>query len=73
MQDKPLKLIPTCVKLRHKMMYVDDAQARPGAVDDQSDTRVFWCMVTMDSLGPDDQPVAPDTCADRRTCFCTAE
>lgn len=69
MQDRPLKLIPTCTNLRHKEMYTDDRQAVPGLVDDQSNTRIFWCLHTMDPLGPDSEPVTPRLCAPGRTCF----
>lgn len=70
MQDIPLKLQPCCVHLRHKLMYVDEAQMVPGMVDDQSETRVFWCHVTQDTLGPDNCPADPDACGSAgRPCF----
>ncbi|NOG52857.1 MAG: hypothetical protein HND57_00770 [Planctomycetes bacterium] len=67
------KPIPTCVHVRHKMMYVDQNQMTPGRVDDSSSTRVFWCNKTMDPLGPDDRPVTPRLCHANRTCYCHFE
>ncbi|MFG0328260.1 MAG: hypothetical protein ACF8PN_00020 [Phycisphaerales bacterium] len=66
--DQPLRLIPTCAHLRHKMMYCDDRQMTPGEVDDQSTTRVFWCRKTMEVIGPDNGPVDPDACGTGRAC-----
>lgn len=72
MNNLPLKLIPACLHLRHKMMYVDDRQMRPGLVDNQSETRVFWCNQTMDPLGPDRSRVGPEQCSQSRSCYCAA-
>lgn len=66
----PLTLKTTCLNLRHKLMYVDARQASPGMVDDQSDTRVFFCIRTCDSLGPDSEPVGPRECTESRGCYC---
>jgi hypothetical protein len=71
MDDRPLQLAPTCIHLRHKMMYVDERQMTPGFVDNQSDTRVFWCNETMDPLGPDRRPVGPDECRSATRSCCT--
>jgi len=69
-RDVPLRLVPCCVHLRHKMMYVDEAQMVPGFVDDSSSTRVFWCAETGDPLGCDGRPVDPESCgSDGRGCF----
>lgn len=70
MLEEHLNLKPTCVHLRHKLMYVDERQAVPGYVDDQSDTRVFWCEQTMDPLGPDRRNVKPGDCQASRDCYC---
>lgn len=66
----PLSLKTTCLNLRHKLMYVDERQSTPGMVDDSSDTRVFFCTKTCDSLGPDAEPVGPRDCTASRTCYC---
>ena len=68
--ERPLDLKPCCLNLRHKMMYVDPRQATPGMVDDNSDTRVYICLLTQHVLGPDDAPVAPCNCdSPGRACF----
>jgi len=66
---RPVTLKPACLCLRHKLMYVDWRQASPGMVDDSSDTRVFFCVKSQDSLGPDNRPVHPQDCTPARTCF----
>lgn len=62
-----------CDRIRHKMMYIDEAQKAIGSVDDSSDTRVFWCARTFESRGPDGQAVDPDACRPDRSCFCHDE
>jgi hypothetical protein len=68
-ESKPLSLKVCCDHLRHKMMYVDDRQAVRGLVDDSSDTRVFFCIRSQESLGPDGQPVSPGDCTPDRPCY----
>ncbi len=70
---RTVSLTVTCDRLRHKMMYIDEAQKRFGAVDDSSDTRVFWCAGTFESRGPDGRPVDPDACRLGRACYCHAD
>ena len=70
MTDHAFKLIPACEHLRHKMMYVEDRQSRIGLVDDSSDTRVFFCTLSQEALGPDDAPVSPTECTPDRSCYC---
>jgi hypothetical protein len=66
----PLDLRPCCRNLRHKMMYCDERQATPGLVDTRSDSRVYFCILTCQPLGPDDRPVEPGACASPgRACF----
>ncbi len=67
---RPLQLEPTCPQLRHKMMYCDERQNTPGLVDDTSDTRIFFCIQSMDQFGPDGRPVAPKACQYGRGCYC---
>jgi len=67
---RPVKLETSCLHLRHKLMYVDERQSTPGLVDDSSDTRIFWCVKTQESLGPDTEPVSPDDCCPTRACYC---
>ncbi len=70
MTDEAFKLVPACLYLRHKMMYVEDRHSRIGMVDDSSDTRVFFCTLTGEPLGPDVAPVSPTECTPDRRCFC---
>ncbi|MBC7773013.1 MAG: hypothetical protein H7210_10995 [Pyrinomonadaceae bacterium] len=69
----PLQLQPTCLSLRHKMMYCDERQNIPGLVDPNSDTRVFFCIKSQDSLGPDGVAVHPTDCGKERGCFCSGD
>ena len=69
---RPIRLEPSCLHLRHKLMYVDERQRTPGLVDDSSDTRVFFCVKTQESLGPDREPVDPKLCTPDRSCYCSS-
>lgn len=69
-EDDTVQLTVACKSLRHKLMYVDERHARRGVVDDSSDTRVFFCVRSGDSLGPDGEPVSPSECATSRSCYC---
>ena len=68
--EKDLNLKTACQSIRHKLMYVDDRHATPGMVDDSSDTRIFFCVKTQDSLGPDGEAVSQTDCKKNRSCFC---
>jgi hypothetical protein len=58
---------PCCVRLACKSMtYRDDE--RPGLLH-YSDTQPYWCIVTMDPLGPDDRDANPKICQPGRMCF----
>ncbi len=65
-----VNLVPACLHLRHKLMYVDDRHSRVGVVDDSSDTRVFFCTQSQEAYGPDGAPVSPTECTPGRGCFC---
>lgn len=67
--ERPVNLKPTCIHVRHKLMYVDQRQMQRGMVDDSSDTRVFHCAKTHEPLGPDSEPVCPGDCQAGRACF----
>ena len=58
-----------CIKIRTKSMYikavVDPAEA---TFYDPFDQTAYWCVMTQTGLGPDRQPVRPDTCCDGRDC-----
>ena len=72
MADRPLEYVQTCVRLRHKLMYVDIDHMQPGLVDAGSSTRQYWCQLTQDARGPDGVPVSPEACSASRPCFCGA-
>jgi hypothetical protein len=67
---RPVTLQTSCLHLRHKLMYVDERQETPGLVDDTSDTRIFFCVKTQESIGPDAGPVSPTDCTSNRSCHC---
>jgi hypothetical protein len=69
---RSVNLQPACLHLRHKLMYVDEDQSTPGMVDDSSDTRIFFCTKTQESLGPDGEPVTPKMCHPGRDCHCSS-
>jgi hypothetical protein len=58
-----------CMKIRTKSMYiqavVDPAER---TFYDAFDQTAYWCVMTQTGLGPDRQPVRPDTCCDGRDC-----
>ena len=58
-----------CDMLRTKRMYinavVDPAEA---TFYDSYDQTAWWCVKTQNALGPDRQPVRPDTCCGDRCC-----
>ena len=67
----PVELTASCANIRHKLMFVDERHAQRGMVDTHSDTRVYWCAITQDHLGPDGEPVEPGTCGrGSRSCYC---
>lgn len=70
--NEDMNLKPACLNIRHKMMYCDERHARTGVVDDSSDTRIFVCIKTQESLGPDGEPVAPARCRRSRSCYSPA-
>lgn len=65
----PLHLVPTCMHLRHKLMYVDARHMTRGLVDDSSETRQYWCMLSQDARGADGAGVTPSMCGSGRPCF----
>lgn len=68
--QRPLHLRVCCHNLRHKMMYVDPRQNLRGLVDANSETRVYFCSKTHESLGPDSERVHPEVCREGRGCHC---
>jgi hypothetical protein len=58
-----------CLKLRTKQMYIN-AVVDPTAptLYDPYDGSAYWCVLTQTALGPDRQPVRPDSCCEGRDC-----
>jgi len=58
-----------CAKLRTKQMYinttVDPVEA---TLYDPYEASAYWCVLTQTALGPDRQPVRPDSCCEGREC-----
>ncbi len=69
-QFRPVELKVSCMNIRHKLMYCDERHSTPGLVDDNSSTRVYFCVKTHEVLGPDDKPVHPAECKAGRGCYC---
>jgi hypothetical protein len=57
-----------CPDLRTKTMYLNE-EAR-GDADDSFGGRshAFWCLKTMEAVGPDDRPIGPTLCGRDRAC-----
>ena len=71
--DAPLPEAPTgprCCHLRSKGMYVfNDAEADEDPYAESGST-AYWCLKTMTSFGPDDEPAAgPDCRNPSRSCY----
>lgn len=71
--DRPVKLRVACLNIRHKLMYVDERHAARGMIDINSQTRIYWCAKTQESLGPDGVSVSPGDCSMGRACYCHGE
>lgn len=58
-----------CSKIRTKSMYLN-AIVDPDEATfyDHVDTAAYWCVLTQTGLGPDREPVRPDTCCGERAC-----
>ena len=58
-----------CLKLRTKQMYINTAvDPLAPTLYDPYEASAYWCVQTQTALGPDRQPVRPDTCCDGRDC-----
>jgi hypothetical protein len=58
-----------CHKLRTKMMYINAAvDSHAATLYDPYEASAYWCVLTQTALGPDRQPVRPDSCCDGRDC-----
>jgi hypothetical protein len=67
LNDSSTPPIRCCVRLACKSMtYRPDE--RPGLLH-FSDTQTYWCIVTLDPVGPDDRNANPHVCQPGRECF----
>jgi hypothetical protein len=58
-----------CLKLRTKSMYLQTAVEPAGQTFyDEYNQTAWWCVLTQTALGPDRQPVGPESCCDGRDC-----
>jgi hypothetical protein len=73
MSERVVQLKVACLNLRHKAMYSDDSQDVRGMVDETIDTIPFFCLLTCESLGPDNESVGPAECRPGRTCYCGSD
>jgi hypothetical protein len=64
---QPLNVPVYCVHLRAKGMYQSDTFDPYG--DEFDPNPQCWCQRTMESIGPDDGFVSPETCQPGRDCF----
>lgn len=55
-----------CLHLRHKGMYV--MSVPDPDYDNQLGATAYWCIHTLRGLGPDGQPVDPESCQHGREC-----
>lgn len=62
-------IISYCRFLRTKMSYIPDVDNSEMWRENSSSTHAYWCMHTMQPAGPDDNPVAPESCLQGRKCF----
>ncbi len=69
MSERTVQLKVACLNLRHKAMYSDGAQDVRGLVDESIDTIPFFCVLTCESLGPDNEAVCPSDCKPGRACY----
>ncbi len=63
--------LTVCKHLRTKMYYVHVAEGQKSITDEVDDsTTQYWCLKTMQPVGPDDQFVNRDSCCKHyRRCY----
>ena len=58
-----------CAKLRTKQMYINATiDPMEASLYDPYEASAYWCVLTQTALGPDRQPVRPDSCCGGRDC-----
>jgi hypothetical protein len=67
MENAGLKVLTErCENIRWKGMFID-AEWDPTV--QQSNDRIYWCVFTQRTIGPDGQMVDEDTCTVSRSCY----
>lgn len=69
MADQSTAGKPICRFLRTKAAYVPGMRGDENPLTESHPTATYWCLRTLEVLGPDDLPVAPEECAAGRACF----
>ncbi len=57
-----------CPDLRTKTMYLNEEARGDADETGQGCSAAFWCLKTMDAIGPDDRPIGPELCTRGRGC-----
>ena len=58
-----------CLRLRTKSMYINAVvDPKSSLIYDSYDQTAWWCVKTQTGLGPDREPVGPDSCCGDRVC-----
>ncbi len=68
--DRARLPVDCCEHLCTKTMYMasEDMDLDRYEEVDGVETAAFWCVFTQTEFGPDEQPVAPETCRSGRKC-----
>jgi hypothetical protein len=64
---------PVCRMLRTKTAFGTFRGNMYAWQSGRSTTAVYWCLRTMETVGPDDDYTHPHTCREGRGCFESAE
>ena len=58
-----------CRHFRSESEYIDNAENKSYWKGGVPTTRQYWCLLTMNSIGPDSRMVGDEDCIHKRTCF----
>jgi len=58
-----------CRHFRSETEYIAKAENKSYWKGGATTTRQYWCLVTMNTLGPDSRMVGDEDCTNRRSCF----
>lgn len=65
--------LTACLKLRSKQDYYTIAEPTDSEREYPQAARYFWCLKTMQPLGPDSDTVNVKRCQPGRECYCSEE